>query len=370
MPGEPAIGDGKGTPPGETQTLARRVYELTPQQEARAVAAFESVLANAVVAYEVGQLGLFDDKDEEYIRKEGERMLYEPQLPRGGAKERRFIERLKRLTEDKEWDGCGRAHYAISQWQAVLPEEPRVLPDGRRKGGTYYTRRSVTPKTDAELFKWLRALKEIATESKNLDRAWFAQMMLDGLPEPVSNFEMECLFLLRKSDGSVDRLVRLRNVLGEVSKGTYHKGSDMLDPKAFAAPEKYREWALGRGNFAWGGNQKDLHKLQEDNAQLSAGKVINQVDSFGSLRLKKSHAEERINMKTPTEASTEIARLERENANAREEIAFYKKRIRHNRTAIKTMKAIVRHERRGKVIHIVRTVGFLPIKNSPSARQS
>ena len=42
--------------------------------------------------------------------------------------------------------------------------------------------------------------------------------MLDGNPETASNFEIQCLFLLKKWDGSVDRRVRLCNTKGEKRK--------------------------------------------------------------------------------------------------------------------------------------------------------
>jgi hypothetical protein len=111
-------------------------------------------------------------------------------------------------------------------------------------------------------------------------------MMLDGLPTAVSDFDMECLFLLRKSDGSVTRLVQLRNNVGEVSRGEHHDGAVILEGAAFAAPEKFRDWCLKWGNFNWAGNQTALHSLQEDIGRLSAWKIINQVDSVGWLKLK------------------------------------------------------------------------------------
>src|ERR1035441_5738841 len=110
---------------------------------------------------------------------------YEPLLPNGGNKERRIIERLERLARVTAWDGSNRPSFAIRQWHNVLPFDPR-------NAGRYYTRRPVTPKTDADLFKGLTTLKENALSQRNGDWEWFAQMLLDGLPEPVSDFEMSC----------------------------------------------------------------------------------------------------------------------------------------------------------------------------------
>jgi hypothetical protein len=245
--------------------------------------AFQSVLDAAVPAYEIGQLRLFLDADERFIKEEVERKLYDPQLPNGGSKERRVIERLKRLTDDATMPDKvrNRARYAITQWERVLPADPR-------NAGHYYSRKPLKPTQDKESHKWLMEDLEIAQRNKDWDRKWFCQLMLDGLPEPVSDFEMECLFVLRKSDGTVDRLVRLRNVLGEVSKGPHHQGSDILDAEAFASPEKFRRWCLNHGNFAWYGNQVELQKLHCDNTHSNAWRVINQVDSLGSYKVGKT----------------------------------------------------------------------------------
>ena len=233
--------------------------------------------------YELGQLVLFGgneeiDQVEKYLHKEVERMLYEPTLPNGGNKERAMIERLKPMALDARWNGHIQAAYAIKQWKSVLPDNPA-------HAGRYYRRQPMTRKQDKDNFKWYCDLRDSAHTSRLWDQKWFAEMMLEGLPEPVSNFEMECLFLLKKSDGLVDRLVSLRNIMGEVSQGEQHNGTVILDPEAFASPEKFRRWALGHGNFCWFGNQVDLQKLQEDIARWTAWKVIHRVDCDGWRRL-------------------------------------------------------------------------------------
>jgi len=110
-------------------------------------------------------------------------------------------------------------------------------------------------------------------------------MVLDGLPTPVSNFKMECVFMVRKSEGTVDRLVRLQNVLGEVSKGEHFKASVILDARSFASPGRFRSWCLAHGNFVWGGNATDLQNLREDFCHATFRRVITRVDSVGTLRV-------------------------------------------------------------------------------------
>src|ERR1019366_9103511 len=99
-----------GIPGGvHSSRSARPVYKLTAEQRARATAAFERVLDEAVLPYEVGQLGLWSDEDETFIRREVERLLYEPKLANGGDKERSMIERLEKLPAkaDPDWAHAG-----------------------------------------------------------------------------------------------------------------------------------------------------------------------------------------------------------------------------------------------------------------------
>lgn len=238
MPNEPS--DGASPAPGGEVWQ----HTFTPEQDKRLTAVFTEITAVTTLAFE-SQLEIFEPEDEAYIRREVDRMLYEPKLPNGGDKERHIIERMKALArkQGQGWDGYQRLHYAISQWQAVLPDDPR-------NAGMYYIRHPISRKEDKAGFDYYRAMKLAASHAQHEELEWFADLMLKGTPEPVSNFAMECLFLLRKSNGDVDRLVRLKNVLGEVSHGTSHKGSDLLVGEAFGGPEKFRIWTLKRGNFS------------------------------------------------------------------------------------------------------------------------
>src|ERR1035437_2134226 len=257
----------------DSEPSPRSRFVLTPEQEARAVSAFQKALDGSVLAYEVGQLGLFHEDDEEWIRREVERMLYDQKLPNGGDKERKMIKRFEEMAADNAktgWDHLGRCQHAISEWKQVLSADPR-------NAGRYYTRRKLTMKDDKDFFNAMFTLEDQAGLSGDWKKKWFARMMLDGLPEAVSDFKMECLFLLRKTDGSVTRLIRLRNNVGEISRGDQHDGSVVLDEHAFASAERFREWCLKWGNFLWSGNMTALHFLLEDTNRASSWKVINQI---------------------------------------------------------------------------------------------
>ena len=129
-------------------------------------------------------------------------------------------------------------------------------------------------------FVRLTELSNCAAICGEHDVKWFAQLVLDGTPEGIADFKLEVLFLMRKPDGSVDRMVRLKNIRGEVNHGIAGD-SDVLDAVSFSAPEKFRAWCLARGNFNWGGNQIHLQTLHRDVGGLNIGRTVDRIDSCG-----------------------------------------------------------------------------------------
>jgi hypothetical protein len=236
-------------------------FEPTRESERRALAEFTAVLEDAVPAHDFAQFGLFAARDEEFIRKEAERRLYDPELPHGGYREQKIVERLMRLSRDREWAGHRRAYVAATKWAAIA--------------GWYYQCRPLAPSTDKSEYKWLCDTRDAAHEAGEWDRKWFAELTLKGSPERVADFRLECLFLLRRPDGHTDRLVRLINVVGEAT------GLEQLDAEAFHAPQKFRRWCLDRGNYNWGAGEKELQKLHIDIGRATAWKTVRQVVSCG-----------------------------------------------------------------------------------------
>ena len=268
--------------------------KLSKEAAERARREFQNALDAAAPAYELAKLELFSVDDETFIRKEVERLLYEPQLPNGGEAERRTIKRLKVMSNAAFWKNseaaaswvaddekkksigwlADKAAAAAKQWACVLPDDPR-------NAGRYYFQRPLTRRVNGPDYVGFIELLNCAGVCQDWDAKWFAQIMLDGLPEPISNFKLECLFLLRKPDDTVDRLVRLRNVMGETSRGPHPGGSEILEAMPFGAPEKFRTWCLSRGNFAFSGNQTHLQMMHEDICRLSAWRIVNRIDSCG-----------------------------------------------------------------------------------------
>lgn len=263
--------------------------DISDEAKRRAREAFRAALSKAMPAYELGQLRLFHDDDEKFIREEVARRMYEPQLPNGGSRERKFIERLKKLARDTEWDGHWRAAKAVKAWIAVLPDctcGGAGCSHCWKKAGRYYIRKPLKLRENKEEYKWLSALRDSAHMNKLWEQKWFAQMLLDGLPEPVSNFKLQCKFLLRDAEGNVTRLVQLTNTAGESCRGPNPGGCQIMTARDFCAPEKFREWCLFKGNFDWSAGVTELHKLHDDVAHDNAWRVVNHIHSCGwhSLR--------------------------------------------------------------------------------------
>lgn len=259
-------------------------YELDPELKRQVTEAFEDVLDSGVPPYEVGQLHLFNEEDESFIQREVKRKLHEPELPNGGNRERKIIERLRKLAMNREFGGHGRASYAIIQWEKVLPDclcHGNGCPKCWNSAGRYYTRKPLRPKESKADWEWYTSLRDSAHSSRLWEQKWFAQLMLDGLPEPCSDFAIECKFILRDDAGQVLRLVKVKNVAGKESEGKHPGGCMELDAASFQAPEKFRGWCIHNGNFKWSGGSTELHKLYEDMFRDTDYKIVNKIESVG-----------------------------------------------------------------------------------------
>jgi hypothetical protein len=273
-------------------------YDDEPSAEAhaRARAAFFAVLDSAVSPLQMGQQEFVTDEEEQFIQREVERLLYEPTLPNAGPRERKWLEKLKGYAKDDTLviivkAAAGRYAQAL---EGLLPRQEFI-----KKGdgwltlpGCYYTRRPVTPKTNKNLYDAARSLLDAAIQTKDYGKKWLAEFLLAGAPEAVSNFKMECLYLLRDATGNVTRLVRMVNTLGEVSEGREIGGADVLPSLEFSSAEKFRAWCLGKGNFNWGvgggAGNIELQMLHADMSHAAAYRVVRLIEYCGWHALEKT----------------------------------------------------------------------------------
>ena len=242
------------------------------------------------------QLEMFAEEEEQYIRQEVARKLWKPLLPNAGPREREFMRLLRKFSRDESLVvilkvRAGKYADALAR---CLPADEFI-----RKGkkfvtlpGCYYTRRPVTPKTDKALFTAAMELLIEAGAKKDRDKKWLALYLIEGLPVPVSNFEMKCLYLLRGSDGRVTRLVQLMNTKGEVSKGDEIGGADILPNDMGSGAEKFREYVQTVGNFTWGceggAGNSELQLMQLDVTEEAAYKEVKLIEYCGWHELKVS----------------------------------------------------------------------------------
>lgn len=259
-------------------------YELSEEACLRASQAFEEVLDSSVPPYKIAELHWFAEEDERFIQSEVRRRLYQPELPNGGDREREIIQRLLKLATNYRFSGAARADKAIEAWQKVLP--PCVC---RGKGctncgqrvGAYYTRQPLNPRKSKDEYNWYVTLRDSTHARRSWEQKWFAELMLGGLPKPVSNFAIECKFLLRDKRGEVVRFVILKNIFGAVSAGPHLGGCLELHADVLCAPNKFQAWARAKGPFNWLGGNDDLLKLFEDMARDTDDRFVQRIDSVG-----------------------------------------------------------------------------------------
>lgn len=269
-------------------------YSMDKADVKRVRSAFRLVLNEAVPAPRAEQQELFTTEEERFISIEVDRKLYEPKLPNAGKQERVWMEDLLQFARDENLVVAIKA--ACSRYAAALE---RCLPnkeytmvqnaDGTRSSqnlpGCYYTRRPVTANTNRTLHKACCDLRKLAAECRNRKLKWLANFLLGGEPVAVSNFKMECLYILRNASGTALRLVRLVNTKGEKSSGGEVGGADFLPNEMYAGSEKFRMWVGSKGNFTWGGDggagNTELQMLQWDVTEDAAFRSVKLIETCG-----------------------------------------------------------------------------------------
>lgn len=145
-----------------------------------------------------------------------------------------------------------------------------------------------TNKETRQEHEWHLAQMEAARSAGRRDLVWFHRECLLGTPARVIDFKVECKYLLRKPDGTVDRLVRLRNVSGETT------GLVSMKPDQFVSPEAFRLFGLSLGHFNFGvggrAGVQELNKIQHDIARSTAWQVVTEVAEIGWRELEPAEA--------------------------------------------------------------------------------
>ena len=290
---------------------------IAPHLHLRLKSSFDSVDDAAIDPGRPGPRDRFaTNEEEEFLDREVQRMLWEPKLPNAGDRERKWPKQMRPMARNESLVEALRAAVGLYAWalERCLPAKDWIRKaDGATQTlpGCYYSRRPVTMQTNKNLFLAAAGLRAEAQETKNRLKEWFAQFILGGCPQPVSNFRLECLYLLRGSDGSVTRLVRLTNTKGEMSCGREIGEADMLPNDMYAGSEKFRQWAASRGNFTWGceggAGNAELQLLQLDVTEEAAYRVIKLVEYVGWYEIKAKVKSEKESGKVETADAEERA---------------------------------------------------------------
>ena len=225
---------------------------------------FEAEIKKARPVYELFQAGFFDSKAEREIQKRLTRLLRDPALPIGGDAEVTISRRLHRLCKklrDVSWfpaKNRGFLHLLAKQYADL-------------KGGYYVFK----PIKDKNLEEW-QALKVRAADSaaKDVERA--CDLALQGVPQRISDFYLKAHYVLKRGDGTRQRLVTLHNIHG-VSSGLL-----ALPSEPFSAPTKFRHWLLDNiAGATWKAGERELNDLQADVAGDVSSKDVTEIAQRG-----------------------------------------------------------------------------------------
>jgi hypothetical protein len=185
-------------------------------------------------------------------------MLYDPLLPFGDYRAQKNIRLLTKLKEQKY--GGNELRHALVKWEKVI--------------GHYYLCKTLTPKSGS--YKGLVELREKFKKEKDWDHHRYVQLMLDGAPEIVADFQVRPYFILEKADGTRDRMLKIINSRKECSLLI------PMDAESFSAPSKLRIWLANSGCYTWMAGERELNRLQYDLNDALNGLHVEQVSAIGS----------------------------------------------------------------------------------------
>jgi hypothetical protein len=227
---------------------------------------FEGVVQRALPVKDLARSGLCSREVELYLQRQLDRLLYEPRLPTGGPDEVRTATRLNRVAGKLVNDSAGRFPAQAPGYLRMLARKYRELE------GRYYI---FKPCSEQVKSKWQRTLKE-ARENEEVEARRTAEVVLLGIPEWISDFVVEPLYVLRRVNGTRERVVRIRNVHGEATE-TLHWPSEQ-----FGSPKPMRIWLNDNSNCAnWAAGERELNFLGMDIGQALAGKEVLEVPLRG-----------------------------------------------------------------------------------------
>lgn len=249
-----------------SQLIAANTVEgETPEQVWKKISAkardeFLEVLNKATSVEELWHAGLFDSEAERIIKNQLERISYVPKLPIGDDDVVAIARRLQRFCRKAKND-TSRISLVDRYFLINLSKKYLELK------GRYYVLKQLSDRKQAQ---WAK-LNETASDNDDIEFKRCCEIALAGIPEPVSDFYLDCKYTLKKLNATRVRLVILKNVHGVESPLV------TLPSSAFAQPSKFREWLLDQGGYTWRAGERELNDLQADVARATAFKDVAEV---------------------------------------------------------------------------------------------
>jgi len=144
----------------------------------------------------------------------------------------------------------------------LLAAKYRELP------GRYYILKALVEKNQGI---WEKARLK-AREAEDVEAFRACEVVLRGIPEWISDFVVEPLYVLARTNGSRERVVRIRNVHGEIT--------DVLKwpSEQFSSPKAMRIWLSDNANCAnWAAGERELNFLGMDIGQAVSDKGVTEI---------------------------------------------------------------------------------------------
>ena len=231
-------------------------------------AEWEGVVRAAVRASEVWQLEAFSSEEERIIDSGLKWISYEPRLPVGREKEEAIAKRLLRSASRTRGANNSNGDSASSlnpKQRGFLMALAKLY---RGLSGRYYIFKQLKEEV---LGGWMQLLEKARQDSDSELRR-VVEIVVKGIPEAISDFYLEPLYVLHRGGESRERLVRVRNVHGMKT------GAVRLPSAAFSQPSKFREWMLNvASGAAWTAGERPLQLLHEDFSMEMSFKDVSEV---------------------------------------------------------------------------------------------
>jgi hypothetical protein len=231
--------------------LARMLAAGEPRPAIQAQ--FLNVLQQAIPVADLSKARRFDPATEQIIKDRVEVRTYSPALPWGGQAEQKLARDLRQLAAGKLRDWAGRVTALAEAYE--------------RTKGWYYELKLSEQHSD----KLQRELQAAATS----EEIRFLRLALEGTPSLVAPLQVIPLYVLVKPDGSRHRLVRLKNIRGEISPVA------ALDEDSLTGCREWRRWLARQGNYGWEKGEHALQALQRDLNFVLARREVLQLVHYG-----------------------------------------------------------------------------------------